>query len=391
MTGLVPNTVYHVRACATNSVGTAYGADLSFQTLSNTPVTVSTTKVDFNGDGKEDILWRHYGTGQNAVWYLGGFTASGTATPLMDSTLQGFAGAMEMKQNQAPKGSRDIAEVGGFRGQPVRNMYFDPQEALAFDAKQSSGDICPLQAQMAASGVSRSVSPAVGPRKQAQNTLGYSYLREVADLNWQMVGTGDFNRDGKIDILWRNYSTGENAIWLMDGITNTGVLFLDSVTDLNWKIQGTGDFNGDGKIDILWRNYSTGQNAVWYTNGITYTGASYLQSVWDLNWQMVGTGDFNRDGKIDILWRNYSTGENAIWLMDGITNTGVLFLDSVTDLNWKIEGTGDFNGDGKVDIICRHSSTGQNEVWYMNGGTSTAHSYDYLQSVLDPLWKIRNR
>lgn len=36
ITGLLPNTLYHVRAYATNSVGTAYGSDLQFTTSSNT-------------------------------------------------------------------------------------------------------------------------------------------------------------------------------------------------------------------------------------------------------------------------------------------------------------------------------------------------------------------
>ena len=33
----------------------------------------------------------------------------------------------------------------------------------------------------------------------------------MADLNWQVAGTGDFDGDGKSDIFWRNTSTGENA------------------------------------------------------------------------------------------------------------------------------------------------------------------------------------
>jgi hypothetical protein len=117
---------------------------------------------------------------------------------------------------------------------------------------------------------------------------GYAYLREVTDLNWQIVGTGDIDGNGKVDILWRNCSTGQNAIWFMDGITDTGYLYLPTVTDLAWKIEGAGDFNGDGKIDILWRNYSTGQNVVWYMNGGTSTTYSYdfLREVTDTFWKI---------------------------------------------------------------------------------------------------------
>ena len=48
-------------------------------------------------------------------------------------------------------------------------------------------------------------SPATLPPANARQTL--------ADQNWKVAGTGDFNGDGKSDIFWRNSSTGENAIW----------------------------------------------------------------------------------------------------------------------------------------------------------------------------------
>jgi hypothetical protein len=352
----------------------------------------SSKKVDFNSDGKEDLLWRHYGTGQNAVWFLGGFTASGSATALMDSTLQGFGGsvgAREIKQNQAPKVYRDIADVGGFLGQPVESMYFDPQDALAFNAKQGSGDGYLIQAQMAASGGPQYASPAIGPRKQALNVLSYSFLATVTDIHWTIVGTGDFNADRQTDILWRNYATGQNAVWFMNGTTNTGYTYLPTVSDSNWQIVGTGDFDGDGKTDILWRNYATGQNAVWFMAGATPISSAFLLGISDLNWEIAGTGDFNGDGQTDILWRNYSTGQNAVWYMNGSTYASSDPLPTVTDTNWRIVGTGDFNGDGKVDIIWRHSLTGQNSVWYMNGTMNTG--YDYLLPVADSLWRIANR
>ena len=84
----------------------------------------------------------------------------------------------------------------------------------------------------------------------------------VADQNWKIAGTGDFNGDGKSDILWRNTSTGDNAIW-KSGDAATCQQCAGHLADQNWKIAGTGDFNGDGKSDILWRNTSTGDNAIW--------------------------------------------------------------------------------------------------------------------------------
>jgi len=218
------------------------------------------------------------------------------------------------------------------------------------------------------------------------NYGSYAWLSEVADLNWEIFGTGDFNGDGKTDILWRNKSTGQNVVWFMNGATYSSYAELLQVPDTNWQIVGTGDFNGNGKTDILWRNKSTGQNVVWLMNGTTYSSYAELYQVTDTNWQIVGTGDFNSDGKVDILWRNKSTGQNVIWFMNGATYGSYAELPRVTDTNWEIVGTGDFNGDGKTDILWRNKTTGQNVLWFMNGITYS--DYAELLQVTDTNWQI---
>ena len=66
----------------------------------------------------------------------------------------------------------------------------------------------------------------------------YAEALQVADTNWQIVGTGDFNSDGKIDILWRNKTTGQNVVWLMSGTTYSSYAELLQVSDTNWEIVG---------------------------------------------------------------------------------------------------------------------------------------------------------
>jgi hypothetical protein len=64
----------------------------------------------------------------------------------------------------------------------------------------------------------------------------------------------DFNGDGKSDILWRN-ADGTVTDWL--GLANGGFSGnwdnFHNNPGTSWDVAGTGDFNGDGKSDILWR------------------------------------------------------------------------------------------------------------------------------------------
>jgi hypothetical protein len=69
----------------------------------------------------------------------------------------------------------------------------------------------------------------------------------------------------------------------MDGSRFLSAGYLFTVPDQSWTVAGTGDFNADGKIDILWRNTATGMNAVWYMNLAQFIGAESLFAFSDPN------------------------------------------------------------------------------------------------------------
>jgi hypothetical protein len=182
------------------------------------------------------------------------------------------------------------------------------------------------------------------------------------DNTWQIQGVGDFDRDGRSDILWR-HRDGAIAIWYEGN--NQRVSYLDAV-DLSWLIRGVGDFNGDGHADILWRN-TDGTIAVWYLQNGNRSGEAYPGNpgTW---WDIQGVGDFEGDGKSDILWRQ-TDGALAIWSGGDATRSGYPSYyngGGRVDASWQIRGVGDINGDGKSDIVWRHTD-GNTGVWLLDG------------------------
>ncbi|MFO1101361.1 MAG: FG-GAP-like repeat-containing protein [Methylocystis sp.] len=272
-----------------------------------------TSRMDYNGDGKSDILWR-YTNGSLAMWLMNG------------------ASVLQTANLGIVPSSWSIAGTGNFNGDGNRDILW------------------------------RNTSGAVAVWLMNGATVSQTANIGNVPIAWSFARTSDFNGDGKSDLLWR-HTSGTVALWLMNGATVLQAANL-GVVPVSWTIAGASDFNGDGKNDILWRD-AGGNAAIWLMNGATVLQAASLGNV-PVSWTIAGTGDFNGDGKGDILWRN-SNGKVAIWLMNG---AAILQSASIANapLGWTIAGTGDFNGDGKSDILWRYSN-GNVAIWLMSGAT----------------------
>ena len=209
-----------------------------------------------------------------------------------------------------------------------------------------------------------------------------------------MVGIGDFNGDGRADILWRNDDgTIFNFLGTASGAFGEQWCELCGDTgEQRWHVAGVGDFNGDGLDDILWR----GDNGVIFNflgtanGGVVNNGDNSYVAIASTT-HVAGFGDFNGDGRADILWRN---DDGTIFNFLGTTNGGVVNNggnSAVTVANtWHVASIGDFNGDHHDDILWRNDAgvifdfLGTNGGGFSNNGDNSYVALSSTTTVQDP-------
>jgi microcystin-dependent protein len=304
-------------------------------------------KTDFNGDGKSDILWRS-DFGSVALWQMNGSTvvsASRTSIPTLASSWT-VAGTGDFdgdgKSDILWRNTNGNVAVWTMDGSTVISSSLTSTPTLDNSWKTAgTGD---FDGDGKSDILWRNTSGAVAVWTMNGSTVTSSTLTSTPSLDnsWKTAGTGDFNGDGTADILWRN-DDGSIAIWQ----TNSAALVLGTTVisslststpklDNSWKTAGTGDFNGDGKSDILWRN-DDGSVALWQMNGANIISSSLTSTPsLDSSWKVAGVDDYNGDGKADILWRKDS-GSLAVWQMNGSSIVSSSLTSIPADSNsWKI-------------------------------------------------------
>jgi hypothetical protein len=267
--------------------------------------------VDFNGDGRDDLLW-NTDDGQLVTWRMNGSQVTSAQT--IGSTGPAW----------------HVVGTGDFNGNGQDDILWRSDSGQVVTWLLNGG-------QFASATAVGSAAP-----------------------GWHIAGTGDFNSDGRDDILWHS-DTGQVASWLMNGGQINSISSVGSAP-MSAHIAGTGDFNGDGRTDILWRS-ENGQVSTWLMNGGQLASATAIGSAGS-DWHIAATGDLNGDGRDDIIWRN-DDGRVSTWLMNG----GQLLAagnSGTAGTAWHIAGAGDLNGDGRDEILWRNDD-GHVAEWVMNG------------------------
>lgn len=319
------------------------------------------SRTDFNGDGRDDVLW-HRDDGALTDWLA---TEGGGFSPNAANELEIVNPAWQ------------IAGTGDFNGGGRDDILWRRADgAMTNWLGNPNGSFTPNAAN----------------------------LLQVVDPQWHIISVGDFNGDGRDDILWRR-TDGAMTDWLgnANGSFTSNAANALFVPDSQWHVVGTGDFNGDGRDDILWQsaypqvNDHDGLISEWFGNAAG--GFDPGQFVAKMYSSVIGTAltstgidDFNGDGRDDIIvsdaWGFYSLYEAR---PDGSFDLGEYapFADSAQT---GIEMTGDYNGDGRADLLMRAQFNSVVELLGQTDGsfaTNPAVRFDFPTPWhIEPHWGV---
>jgi hypothetical protein len=188
------------------------------------------------------------------------------------------------------------------------------------------------------------------------------------------VAIGDFNKDGNPDLAFANHERKYLTVLLGNGQGNFTVApkspFPVEVIPHTHGI-ATGDFNNDGRLDLVTDGWGNDQIEVLFgdsINGFEIPGTFF--KVGKHPYQRVRVADINNDGNTDIITTNLE-GDNATILLGngkGNFNEGTGSPFPCGDAPFGV-AIGDVNADGKPDLAIINSPASTTDRTGKNGLT----------------------
>jgi hypothetical protein len=193
------------------------------------------------------------------------------------------------------------------------------------------------------------------------------------------VAWGDYDNDGQLDFLLTGSTTGNASGAIAQIWRNTGTGFVNINAGLPGVYGGTyvnsvawGDYNNDGRLDILMTGLTASTNPItqlWRNTplGFVLDAGVILPGLYESS---VAWGDYDNDGWLDMvltglgattyiseLWRNTGSGFSKI-TVPGLPQVGR------SSVAW-----GDFDNDTRLDILLTGTSTmfQHSDIWHNTG------------------------
>ncbi len=188
------------------------------------------------------------------------------------------------------------------------------------------------------------------------------------------VTTGDFNNDGKLDFATANYNANSISIRLGNG-NGTFQSAVNSAVGTNPQFVMAGDFNNDGLLDIATANYGSNNASILLGNG-DGTFQSRVNYPVGTNPVSITIGDFNGDGKLDFATANQISNNVSVLLGNG-DGTFQSKVDYTVGTNPVSVTTGDFNNDGKLDLVAANNGTNYVSILLNNGDGTFQNAVNY--------------
>jgi hypothetical protein len=336
--------------------------------------------ADFNRDGRTDIWWYAIAQSQNGLLnYAGGPTTQWLSTG--DNTYAVAAGPSAPTSTPPTQGYQLMA-VDDINGDHRPDLFWIGPSI--FPPRGGSPTATMVEWTTNQNGSVNATAVAVGGELSAC----------ASRSAWLTARAADFNGDGFTDLLWTPTSSC-SLLWVGNGdgtFVNFGNGYqnqgqLNQFFAVTGYVSYFGDFNGDGKLDILWvqpdgAGRSNGQRILWLGAGdgtfVAYTNPGSQNGT--LSGYSPIVADFNGDGLSDVLWvqtdtNGLSSGARVLWLSNGNGNFSVISNVGGQDgtLVGYVPNVGDFNGDGKADVLWDSRSVGDSRssgtrvIWQSDG------------------------
>jgi hypothetical protein len=202
----------------------------------------------------------------------------------------------------------------------------------------------------------------------------------LENTNARALATGDFNGDGILDFAVWTETSGPALTILLGagkGTFQPGQTYSIGTNSVGAPL-AIGDFNGDGKLDVVAANDSDIVIFLGKGNGTFKTP----QMTAFYGAQAIAVGDFNQDGKLDLAVASFNDSSNVKVLLGNGDGTFKTPVNYPVTINPDAIAVSDFNHDGHLDLAVANGFGNTVSVLFGNGDGTFRPKVDYQVGYL---------